>query len=236
MEDLHHKQSNQQVYGYQANADAGQVSPAPARHTATTIIKFIVIHITLVALSLASGTKKTSALNLWRWMAAGCHNETGSLNPFGYEKSRWLGGSEFVDVIHASCRAACSPCGFMLHPLAGRVVSNSPLRCAKYEGVFSLFELNSITLKECLHPFMCRVARFPAPLFKFWLHVSPKLAHRIIVVCHKTLCRYPLMREKCLIQPSPLNFEWTGINLFALRTSHLVRVSRSHAFIALARG
>lgn len=27
-----------------------------------------------------------------RWMAAGCHNETGSLNPFGYEKSRWLGG------------------------------------------------------------------------------------------------------------------------------------------------
>lgn len=51
-----------------------------------------------------------------------------------------------------------------------------------------------------------------------------------------TLCRYPLMREKCLIQPSPLSFEWTGINLFALRTSHPVRVSRSHAFIALARG
>ncbi|MFK9998194.1 hypothetical protein ACJEQG_11330 [Klebsiella aerogenes] len=92
MEDLHHKQGNQQVYGYQANADAGQVSPAPARHTATTIIKFIVIHITLVALSPASGTRKTSALYLWRWMAAGCHNETGSLNPFGYEKSRWLGG------------------------------------------------------------------------------------------------------------------------------------------------
>lgn len=23
-----------------------------------------------------------------RWMAAGCHNKTGSLNPFGYEKSR----------------------------------------------------------------------------------------------------------------------------------------------------
>ncbi|MCO4123306.1 hypothetical protein [Enterobacter hormaechei] len=34
-----------------------------------------------------------------RWMAAGFHNETGSLNPFGYEKSRWLGGSEFIDVI-----------------------------------------------------------------------------------------------------------------------------------------
>ncbi|HGI7029153.1 TPA: hypothetical protein ACJVFL_002483 [Klebsiella aerogenes] len=92
MEDLHHKQGNQQVYGYQANADAGQVSPAPARHTATIIIKFIVIHITLVALSPASGTRKTSALNLWRWMAAGCHNETGSLNPFGYEKTR-RGGS-----------------------------------------------------------------------------------------------------------------------------------------------
>ncbi|HGY1897183.1 TPA: hypothetical protein ACNVPG_003055 [Klebsiella aerogenes] len=74
MEDLHHKQGNQQVYGYQANADAGQVSPAPAGHTATTIIKFIVIHITLVALSPASGTRKTSALNLWRWMAAACHN------------------------------------------------------------------------------------------------------------------------------------------------------------------
>ncbi|HBT3253713.1 TPA: hypothetical protein MBF53_000464 [Klebsiella aerogenes] len=73
MEDLHHKQGNQQVYGYQANADACQVSPTPARHTATTIIKFIVIHITLVALSPASGTRKTSALNLWRWMAAGCH-------------------------------------------------------------------------------------------------------------------------------------------------------------------
>lgn len=85
----------------------------------------------------------------------------------------------------------------MLHPLAWRVISNSALRRAKYESVFSLFELNSIALKECLHPFMCRVARFPAPLFKFWLHVSPKLAHRIIVVCHKTLCRYPLMREKC---------------------------------------
>nr|DAI82883.1 MAG TPA: hypothetical protein [Caudoviricetes sp.] len=85
----------------------------------------------------------------------------------------------------------------MLHPLAWRVISNSSLRCAEYEGVFSLFKFNSITLKECLHPFMCRVARYPAPLFKFWLHVSPKLAHRIIVVCHKTLCRYPLMREKC---------------------------------------
>ncbi|MEB6652688.1 hypothetical protein MXL28_05185 [Klebsiella aerogenes] len=57
------------------------------------------------------------------------------------------------------------------------------------------------------------------------------------VRCHRlTLCSYPLMREKCLIQPSPLNFEWTGINLFALRTFHPVRVSRSHAFIALARG
>lgn len=85
----------------------------------------------------------------------------------------------------------------MLHPLAWRVISNSPLRCTKYESVFSLFELNSITLKKCFHPFMCRVPRYPAPLFKFWLHVSPKLAHRIIVVCHKTLCRYPLMREKC---------------------------------------
>ncbi|WP_154819306.1 hypothetical protein [Enterobacter asburiae] len=138
-----------------------------------------------------------------RWMAAGCHNETGSLNPFGYEKSRLLGGSEFVDVIHASRRAACSPCSFMLHPLAWRVVSNTALRCAKYEGVYSLFELNSITLKEFLHPFMCRVARYPAPLFKFWLHVSPKLAHRIIVVCHKTLCRYPLMREKCFGAGSP---------------------------------
>lgn len=132
-----------------------------------------------------------------RWMAAGFHNETGSLNPFGYEKSRWLGGSEFIDVIHACCRAACSPCGFMLHPLAWRVISNGTLRCAKYECVFSLFELNPITLKECLHPFMCRIARHPAPLFKFWLHVSPKLAHCIIVVCHKILCRYPLMREKC---------------------------------------
>ncbi len=30
-----------------------------------------------------------------RWMAAGCHNETGSLNPFGYEKSRWLSGLLF---------------------------------------------------------------------------------------------------------------------------------------------
>jgi len=39
-----------------------------------------------------------------------------------------------------------------------------------------------------------------------------------------------------VIQPSPLNFEWTGINLFALRTSHPASVARSHAFIALARG
>lgn len=130
-------------------------------------------------------------------MAAGCHTSAASVKRLRYEKSRWLGGPEFVDVIHARCRAACSPCGFMLHPLAWRVISNSALRCAKYEGVFSLFEFNSITLKECLHPFMCRIARYLAPLFKFWLHVSPKLAHRIIVLCHKTLCRYPLMREKC---------------------------------------
>lgn len=98
----------------------------------------------------------------------------------------------------------------MLHPLAWRVISNSSLRCAKYEGVFSLFELNSIAPKECLHPFMCRVTRFPAPLFQFWLHVSPKLAHRIIVVCYKTLCRYPLMREKCFGAGSPLSSSREG--------------------------
>ncbi|HCT6545155.1 TPA: hypothetical protein OT524_004566 [Enterobacter hormaechei] len=47
-----------------------------------------------------------------RRMAAGCHNETGSLNPFGYEKSRWLGGFGYFQILQG-----CSCCPCPIHPV-----------------------------------------------------------------------------------------------------------------------